>query len=183
MDGTDFLIRHSGQKFYSYKYNHSGLRYEVATCIRTGDLVWISGPWEPGIYNDIAVFRNSGIMDLLTDGERVEADDGYRGEAPKYVRCPAVCMIAIEEFERMESISRRRHETINKRFKQFGALKQVWRHRLMNHGKAFRVAAIVTQLSIQHGEPLFDIDYVDPNWDDDYIARIEYGPDLAAVEL
>ena len=120
-------------------------------------------------------------MDLLTDGERVEADDGYRGEAPKYVRCPAVCMTAIEEFERMESISRRRHETINKRFKQFGALKQVWRQRLMNHGKAFRVAATVTQLSIQHGEPLFDIDYVDPNWDDDYIARIEYGSDLAAV--
>ena len=39
------------------------------------------------------------------------------------------------------------------------------------------------QLSIKHGEPLLDVDYVDPNWDDDYIAKIECGPDLAAVEL
>ena len=65
VDGTDFLISHSGRRFYSYKFNHSGLRYEVATCIRTGDLVWISGPWEPGIYNDVSVFRNSGIIYLL----------------------------------------------------------------------------------------------------------------------
>ena len=104
VDGTDFLICHNGRKFYSYKFNHSGLRYEVATCICTGDLVWISGPGEPGMYNDIALFRNSGIMYLLDEGKRVEANDGYRGEAPVHVRCPCVCGTAIEEFEWMEAI-------------------------------------------------------------------------------
>lgn len=183
VDGTDFRIRHSGRKFYSKKFNQSALRYEVATCIRSGDLVWISGPWEPGMYPDISIFRYSGIMDLLDENERVEADDGYRGESPKYVRCPSKCATAIEEFEQMEAFARRRHETINKRFKQFGALKQIWRHQLCNHGLAFRTAAIVTQLSIENGEPLFSVDYVDPDWDNDYIAQMEYGPDLAAVEL
>ncbi len=94
--------------------------------------------------------------------------------APKFVLLP---------FEEMESISRRRHETANKRFKQFGALKQTWRHQLCNHGKAFRVAAILAQLCIENGEPHFSVDYVDPNWDEDYIAQMEYGPDLAAQEL
>ena len=183
VDGTDFRIQHAGRKFYSYKYKASGLRYECATSILNGDLVWISGPWEPGMYNDISIFRKSGIMSLLDEGERVEADDGYRGEAPDTVRCPCAWGTAVEEFEQQEAIARRRHETINKRFKQFGALKQVWRHKLCNHGKAFRVAAVVTQLSIQNGEPLFSVDYADPNWDDDYIAQIEYGPDLAAAEL
>ena len=42
------------------------------------------------MYNDIALFRNSGIMYLLDEGKRVEADDGYRGEAPVHrVLCVA----------------------------------------------------------------------------------------------
>lgn len=176
VDGTDFRIRHAGRKFYSYKYKASGLRYEVATSIQNGDIVWISGPWEAGMYNDISIFKKSGIISLLDEGERVEADDGYVGAAPTHVRCPCLFGTAIEEFERQEAIARRRHETVNKRFKQFGALKQVWRHRVVNHGKAFRVAAVVTQLSIDNGEPLFDVEYVDPHWDDDYIAQMEYGP-------
>ena len=75
VDGTDFRIRHAGRKFYSFKYNASGLRYEIAVCILSGECVWINGPFEPGIYNDITIFRNA-IMHELEEGERVEADDG-----------------------------------------------------------------------------------------------------------
>ena len=183
VDGTDFRIRHAGRRFYSFKYKASGLRYECATSILGGDLVWISGPWEPGTYNDISIFRKSGIMSQLDEGERVEADDGYIGEAPRRVKCPqSMGRTAVEDYDKQQSISRRRHETVNKRFKQFGALKQIWRHRVANHGLAFRVAAITTQLSIQFGEPLFDVDYQDPDWNNDYIAQIEYGPYLTATE-
>ena len=87
VDGTDFRIAEHGKKFYSFKFKKSALRYEVALCILTGDIVWINGPYEPGVWNDIAIFRD-GIMHHLEDGERVEADDGYLGEAPKYVKCP-----------------------------------------------------------------------------------------------
>ena len=47
----------------------------------------MNGPFEPGIYNDIAIFR-SALLTELDEGEQVEADDGYMGEAPRYVKCP-----------------------------------------------------------------------------------------------
>ena len=51
------------------------------------ECVWINGPYEPGIWNDILIFRNS-LMSMLGVGERVEADNGYRGEAPQHVKRP-----------------------------------------------------------------------------------------------
>ena len=59
VDGTDFHIPQHGWKFYSHKFKKSGLRYEVALCIMTGDIVWINGPYEPGIWPDIKIFRDS----------------------------------------------------------------------------------------------------------------------------
>ena len=164
VDGTDFLIVFLGCKFHSFKYKFgSGLRYEVATSILGGDLVWINGPYEPGIWNDISVFRNA-LLSELDEGERVEADDGYVGESPEYVKCPR--SIGNHEItESMAAIVRRRHETINKRFKQWGILKQAYRGDITEHGLAFRVVAVVTQLAIENGEPLFSVDYEDPDFD------------------
>ena len=166
VDGTDFRIQHCGRRFYSFKFNASALRYEVALCILTGELVWINGPFEPGIYNDIAIFR-SAIMGELEEGERVEADDGYIGESPRYVKCPK-SIAQRADTEVMQTMVRRRHETVNRRFKQFGVLKQKYRHDLRDHGDVFRAVAVVTQLSIQNGEPLFDVDYEDPYLNDNY---------------
>ena len=59
-----------------------GLRYLVAVSIKHGDIVYIEGPFPPGVYNDIMVFR-WGIIGWLDENERAEADDGYIGEAPE----------------------------------------------------------------------------------------------------
>ena len=48
----------------------------------------------------------------LDDGERVEADDGYRG-CSKYVKCPKN-MTSTEVTAEMSSNVRSRHETVNK---------------------------------------------------------------------
>ena len=40
------------------------------------------------MWPDIKIFRDS-LITFLEDGERVEADDGYIGEAPDKVKCPA----------------------------------------------------------------------------------------------
>ena len=82
VDGTDFRIAELGKTFYSFKFKKSGLWYEVGICIKTGWIVWINGPYEPGIYNDLQFFRNL-LKSFLGKGERVEADDGYIGEAPR----------------------------------------------------------------------------------------------------
>ena len=49
--------------------------------------MWINGPYPCGDYNDILIFRDS-LMSHLAEAERVEADDGYIGEAPMHVKCP-----------------------------------------------------------------------------------------------
>jgi hypothetical protein len=164
VDGTDFRIPELGKKFYSWKYRKSGLRYEVALCILTGDIVWINGPYEAGIWNDISIFRDS-LVSNLEPNERVEADDGYLGEHPQHVKCPAgIGNLKITEY--MQQRVRNRQETINERFKNFEILKQVFRHDIILHGDVFRAIAVILQLTINAGEILFECGYRDPPWDD-----------------
>ena len=128
--------------------------------------MWINGPFEPGIYNNISIFC-SALMLELEESERVEADDGFIGEAPSHVKYPK-SFLYYEETDEMQSLVRHRHETINKRFKQFCILKQIYRHDIRDHGDIFRCVAVITQLLIWNGEPLFDVDYVDSYLEDNY---------------
>jgi hypothetical protein len=90
----------------------------------------------------------------------VEADDGYVGEAPLRVKCPA-CVTIPEEREQMMKRVRSRQETINRRFKQWQILKQVFRHDIRVHRDVFASIAVITQLAINNGEALFSVDYSD----------------------
>ena len=163
VDGTDFQIKQQvgilGKKFHSFKFKKSGLRYEVCICILTGDIVWVHGPFEPGMYNDIMIFRSS-LLSHLAANERVEADDGYVGESPQHIKCPK-SFSNPEETLSMQGIVRNRQETVNKRFKQWGILKQVYRHDIPDHGDVFRAIAVITQIAINNSEPLFSVDYDD----------------------
>ena len=167
VDGVDFPIPYSGRRFYTHKWKFlSALRYEVAVCILTGAIVWINGPYEPGIYNDIMIFRDA-LLHELEAGERVEADDGYIGEAPQHVKCPkSIGSKPISEA--MSSMVRRRHETVNKQFKQWQILKAPFRGDIRDHGSIFRCVSIVTQLCIDNGYPLFSVEYEDPDWENYY---------------
>ena len=165
VDGTDFRIAEHGRPFYSHKFKKSGLRYEVALCILTGDIVWINGPYECGKWPDIEIFRNS-LVSQLAPNERVEADDGYIGEHPQHVKCPKGIANPFET-EYMQQRARNRQETVNNCFKFWGALKQVWRNPIVLHGDAFRAIAIVTQVAINSGERLFEVGYRDPPWEKD----------------
>ncbi len=160
VDGTDFKIAEHGPLFSSHKFNKkSALRYEVCLCILTGDIVWINGPY-PGSYHDMTIFRES-LMSHLGRAERVEADDGYIGEAPLHVKCPK-SFTNPKETLHMQQRVRNRQETVNKRFKDWGILRQLYRHDIANHGDPFRAIVCFTQLSINHGEKLFSVGYRDP---------------------
>ena len=138
----------------------SGLRYEVALCILTGDIVWINGPYECGKWPDISIFRNS-LLSHLAPNERVEADDGYRGCHPQHVKCPAGFANEPDNLQ-MQQRARNRQESVNERFKNWGILKEVFRHEIEYHGMVFRAVAVITQLSINSGEKLFKVGYRDP---------------------
>lgn len=108
VDGTDFQIEELGNKFYSHKFLGSALRYEVAICILTGDILWIHGPFEPGLYPDISIFRNA-LKHHLSQNERVEADDGYVGDSPEHVKCPKSFTL-LEETKFIQTRVRSRQE-------------------------------------------------------------------------
>jgi hypothetical protein len=99
---------------------------------------------------------------MLAPAERVEADDGYVGEAPQYVKCPK-SFTNPPETEAMQQRVRNRQETVNSRFKQWGVLKQVFHHKenIGSHGDCFAAIAVITQASINHGDRLFDVRYRD----------------------
>ena len=64
----------------------------------------------------------------------------------------------------MQARVRSRQETVNKRFKDWGILRQVYRHDIPSHGVVFRAVAVVTQLSISNGKYLFQCGYHDPSY-------------------
>lgn len=77
------------------------------------------------------------------------ADKGYR--EPRYFILPN---------ETNKTIHKRimsRHETVNKRLKQFLILKQPFRHDLKKHPMVFKAVANLVQLMIENGEPLFSV--------------------------
>lgn len=76
------------------------------------------------------------------------------------VKCP-MSFVNPQETQKMQQIARCRQETANKRFKQWGCLTQTFRHDIRKHAEVFRAVAVITQLSIQHGEPLFQVRYSD----------------------
>jgi len=142
--------------FYSWKLNGPGLAYEVVLSIIGGDIVMINGPY-PATTNDLMMFRDNLKQHLKEAGKKVEADDGYRGEPtlinPKFA--------SSEEFAAMQSRVRHRHETINKRLKQFNCLTADFHHGVLCHQVCFFAVAVLTQLAIEDGEPLFPVKYDD----------------------
>lgn len=158
VDGTDFRIAMDYDKsYYSYKFKKMALRYEVGVCIRTGDIVWWSGPYEPGVWNDLMIF-NDCLAKQLEPDEVVEADMGYRGGALTNVNCPPY---EVPSRRSMTATARLRHETCNKRFKQWNALNVPFRHGIYAHQSIFAAISCITQLAFESGEPLFPVDYND----------------------
>jgi hypothetical protein len=64
-----------------------------------------------------------------------------------------------ETAEAMASLVRRRHKTINERFKQWAILKQMYRGNLSYHGETVRGVCIIT--------------YEDPDYDNYYFHEAD----------
>jgi hypothetical protein len=157
VDGTDFGIFEPipfSPKWYSHKLNGPGLRYEIAICIQTGEPVWINGPFPCGSWPDLRIARYA-LVDVLDSGEYYLADGGYR-DGNQYSVTPT----GLHLFDdRQNSVVRARHETLNKRYKDWGALRQLYRHDRVSHAKVFRAIANIVQVTIMNGEPLFEVEY------------------------
>ncbi|KAL3790235.1 hypothetical protein ACHAWO_001310 [Cyclotella atomus] len=95
------------------------------------------------------------VLNALEREEICEADGGYNGE-PFKIKTPKAASTAEEKY--MKTVVQSRHETANKRFKIFEILKKRYRLALQHASDSGRV---VTQLSIEYGSPLYEVEYYD----------------------
>jgi hypothetical protein len=158
VDGTDFKIPEPSpfdRLWYSHKFNHAALRYEVAICIQTGWICWIYGPFPAGFYPDDKIFR-MGLKDELQENERVEADSGYKNEMS--IRTPDD-FYGNQEWKWQKGKARARHENINGNLKQFKILDHLFRHRIEKHGEIVNAVAAIVQCEIMNGRGTHQVDY------------------------
>jgi hypothetical protein len=150
-----------GPEYYSWKLKKGGLAYEIGLCIKTGYIVWVAGPYAPGIYNDVMIFW-IGMKLWLEDNERVEADKGYKGENPEYCKVYGPLYEDEERYNWMKKNVQTRHEHANLRIKMFECLNQRFRNSpecIRHHAACFRAVCVLTQLAFENGEPLWQPEY------------------------
>ena len=176
VDGKDFktnkvlrFTRAQCRKWYSHKYKHFAVKYEIASCINTGHVVHYSGPYR-GAVPDITIFRFF-LKKNLASGEKAMANLGYRGDRKIVTSVDAV---NAQHARAMKAIGGR-HETINGRLCTFEAMRQCWRHDLSLHHIAFRGCLVLVQLSISHGRPVYSIrGYTHPiDSDEESVVTVE----------
>ncbi len=159
VDGTNFCVAKSYEKpYYLYKFKKLGLRYEVALCIKTGNICWWAGPYLPCIWNNNMIFQD-GLVHFLEAGERCEMDDGYRSSAPLYAKCPGDIEANLDKAEMQQRV-RNHQETVNKRFKNWAILSTPYCHQLLEHQTVFGAIVVLTRLLLAEN-PLFQVDYND----------------------
>ena len=100
-------------------------------------------------------------MYCLDPYERVKADSGYGSLDPTYAKTPDGGYQRGRSKKMMDKV-RGRHETVNKRLKQWGILAQIYRHNKVNHIDVVWAVAIITQIAFNQGEGLYPCkDYKD----------------------
>lgn len=152
IDGIDFEICEPSpfnRKWYSFKHNGAGLRYEIGLSIDLGEIVWAYGGVPCGEYSDLRLAREVFVYELDLN-EKAIADRGYKDgnffitpdNSPSYPKIKRILA---------------RHETINRRLKQWKCLSTKFRHPLFHHPKCFHAIICITQIIVQNGEPIFKI--------------------------
>ncbi|CAB9500290.1 unknown protein [Seminavis robusta] len=144
-------------RWYSQKHRGPGVKYEVAVCIQTGDIVWFRGPFPCGQWSDKKIFTNKLIHCLDDDREEmVEADGHYTGY-PFHIRMPKDYLSESDKVAK--AIARARHETVNRKITSFGVMSHTFRHPLSKHKVCADAVAVCVQSAIECGEKPFQVNY------------------------
>ena len=126
------------------------MRYEIAITVRSGRIAWANGPFPSGTNNDLRIFR-SGLKGLLRENEFVITDGGYLDT--KCIAPPG----SGNRYHHHYGLIRARHETLNKRMKQFSVLQNRFRHDVTLHVYCFYAVLNIASVQLED-EPLFEIE-------------------------
>ena len=152
--------RRWSDRWFSHKFNGAGLKYEIALGIISGDICWVNGPFlcSKNDYDVFSAWPGPTLLNELDEGERVETHNGYKRGDPSFVKSKSGWMHR-PQLAKMRNTVRARHETVNGRMAKWGCLSKVWHHHRNKHQVAFFAVAVITQLEIENGEPLFSVAY------------------------
>ena len=95
-----------------------------------------------GRWPDLRIARYEIIYEVDQE-EKILADGGYKDGEDGFFETPTGQTNADQA---MKAAARARHEAVNRRFKQFNCMKNVWRHSRPRHGTAFRAVVNITHL-------------------------------------
>ncbi len=155
MDGTDCRILEPSPfspKWFSHKCKGPGVRYEIGICLSTGWIVLVHGPFHCGAYPDLKIFQ-MGMKKVLLENESVIVDGSYADP-----RCEYNCKAGVSS-RNLHALLWARHETVNRRFKQFGAIGQQFRYDVIRYSDCFHAVANLTQAMIENEDPLFQFSF------------------------
>lgn len=117
------------------------MRYEIGLCIKTGQIVWCNGGYPCGEYSDLKLARQQ-YVHMVEEGELTMADKGYRDN--QYFLLPT----EINGSRHNQIMAR--HETVNKRVRQFKVLYVPFRHALNKHRICFNAVVNITEMIIEN---------------------------------
>jgi hypothetical protein len=141
--------------YYSFKHHCAGFNYEIALSLYESKIVWMSGPWEAGDWNDIAIFTGKGLAWILREKKKMAiADNGYRGY-PQLVSTPNP--LDDEEVAQFKSRVRCRQEALNGKMKCFECLSDRFRHSKKQLQACVECVAVVVQYKMDGGQPLYEV--------------------------
>ena len=89
----------------------------------------------------------------IPEGKKAIADSGLKGSTKASTPKPGHS----KEATLFMSRARSRMETLFKRFKDFGILRQRFRHDLDFHMEILHAVAVIVAYDMENGHPLFDV--------------------------
>ncbi|KAJ3078348.1 hypothetical protein HDU99_000632, partial [Rhizoclosmatium hyalinum] len=151
MNGVDIEVteaRPLDAALFSHKFKSAGYRFQVATALGTSKIVYISGGTPCGMFNDLDQAQRTLLLEL-EDGEKVAADKGYRGD-PRTITKLSGNSDAVKSHNRNITLMGARHETVNRRMKDFHILAGMFRGRSEEIIRIFCAVANITNIKLQN---------------------------------
>ncbi|KAJ3008516.1 UNVERIFIED_CONTAM: hypothetical protein HDU68_003052, partial [Siphonaria sp. JEL0065] len=130
VDGVDVPVTESrplDRELFSHKFKRAGYRFQVATAIGSSRIVHVSSGTPCGLFNDLSQVQRTLLCELELE-EKVAADRGYLGDERVLTKLKGTSP-EIKKHNKNWNLMGARHETVNKRMKDFRILAGLYRGR------------------------------------------------------
>ncbi|KAG7352705.1 hypothetical protein IV203_008753 [Nitzschia inconspicua] len=142
--------------YFSHKYNHAGLCYELGISIGSNRLVWMNGPFPAG-KSDLKIFKEDGLKAMLIAKKKMcIADGGYAGSDHIH-HCSTPNIHDSRPVRRFKARALKRHEKFNGLIKNFHSVDCRFRHFIGKFKSVFEAICVICQYQIETDKPLYHV--------------------------